>query len=119
MQKRYRSHLFVGMLTVLRACARVRPTVLLGRGQGGLVLMCLSRPEVVERALIVRMVHPQELAPLREAWNDLRLILVEDVKATRGHSDLELLNSCVPELLMRQHREIPCITKVTPGPHKA
>ena len=37
--KRYRNHLFVGIITILRACVRIRPTMLVGSGQGALVLL--------------------------------------------------------------------------------
>ena len=79
---RYRNHIFVGIVTVLGACVRTRPQIISGTGQGALVLAALSRPEVVERALAIKVIHPPEMALFREAWTDLKLFVLQDLQAT-------------------------------------
>ena len=117
-KKRYRNHIFVGIITVLRACVRTRPCVIMASGQGALVLAALSRPEVVERALATKVIHPPELAMFRDAWADLKLFVLHDIQATRGHSDINLLNVCVPEFSMDQYREVPTAALLSKGPHR-
>ena len=83
-----------------------------------MIILALSRPEVLEKALFIKMIGVEEMTAIREAWYDIKLMIVHDIKATRGHSNLELLNSCVPEFNMAQHREVPCVAIINKGPHE-
>ena len=57
---------------VVRWCATRWPAVVLGVGQGGLVALLCSYPRVVEAALALRYVRPDEGCQVAEAWFNVR-----------------------------------------------
>ena len=73
--KSIRRDVNTGITATLRQCVAASPTVLLGFGQGATIALACARPRVVEAALAVSTVQPDEAEELRPAWCGIRAVI--------------------------------------------
>ena len=81
-----------------RHVARIRPDVVLGRGQGGVVAGAFAKPGLLEVALQARNVQREEAGPIAEAWGRLQGVWVVSPRLGRAVVGSDLLKQAFPEM---------------------
>jgi hypothetical protein len=92
-----RKDLLTSMVNVLRKCAQHKPEVLIGEGQGAVVVLSLLKPLLVEAAMQMRNVQRKEVQEAAEAWNNVKLILARKPRMFMTKPGFDLWVSCTPE----------------------
>ena len=69
-QKSYRRDINTGMTATLRQCAILHPELIIGIGQGAIIALSMAAPRVMEQALAISFIQPEESKELRPAWFD-------------------------------------------------
>ena len=64
-----RKHAFTGLVAMLSGVVRWNPDIVMGYGQGGLVVGLAAVPLVLESACRARIVTQEEMRAFREGWS--------------------------------------------------
>ena len=89
---------------------RVRPRILIGEGQGGVVVAMSTFPVILERACRDRAVTDHQMSTFREAWSGVASILVIDPVVLPASNNLkripfEVLTDAFPNMSWDQPRQ--------------
>ena len=72
-----RVDLFTSVAKLLRELVTHRPAVVVGRGQGAVVVLAASKPVVVEAVLLARVFQRDECRDVAAAWGAVKLAVAE------------------------------------------
>ena len=76
--KKLRSQVNAALVVLMTIIERVRPRVIIGEGQGGVVAAMSTFPVILERACRDNAVTDHQWRTFREAWSGVAAILVAD-----------------------------------------
>ena len=76
--KKLKSQVSCALIVFLTAIERVRPRIVVGEGQGGVVAAMSTFSIILERACRDRAVTQHQMQTFREAWSGITSILVID-----------------------------------------
>ena len=114
--RRLRRDCLTGIAKAIRELARVKPQLVLGIGQGGVMALLLSRPRICETALRNKVVQATEMKAtgMSEAWQGVQAILVGVPQIFKARTSLKMLTDAMPELLKAEgphpERAIECFS---------
>ena len=93
-----RVDLFTSVAKLLRELVTHRPAVVVGRGQGAVVVLAASKPVVVEAALLARVFQRDECREVAAAWGAVKLAVAEVPRLGRAKPGWTVLWEACPEL---------------------
>ena len=104
-----KSQMCSALITLLTELEKVRPRVIIGMGQGAVVVAMSSFPVIMERACRDRAVTQHQMATFRQAWSGVTSLLVIDptIHPTSNNAksvSFELLRAAFPEMMWNQPR---------------
>ena len=107
--KKLRTQVNSALITLLNEIDRVRPRLVVGEGQGGVVAAMSTFPLIMERACRDRAVTQFQMRNFRQAWSGVTSILVIDpvILPTSNNSGMlpyELLSEAFPNMSTDQPR---------------
>ena len=76
--KQFRKHVSIVLVELLKEVNKYRPRVVLGEGQGGIVVAMSSFPLIVERACRDKALSSQQMEQFRRAWSGVVSLIVAD-----------------------------------------
>ena len=97
-----RKHIFTGLVTLLNGVVRWGPHVVMGYGQGGLIVALASMPLVLESACRARVVTPDEMRNYRVSWARVKALVAVNPCLTALQNDIQLVRQAIPELSKQQ-----------------
>ena len=120
--KELRSVLSGSLLHLIGQVNKHRPRLLLGEGQGGIVVAMSTFPMILERACRERATTQQQMKEGRVAWSGVAAAIVVDpvVTPTTNNGSLgpfELLKKAFPDLNVSQPTLFPRAIHLTSGYH--
>ena len=113
-KKILRKHLFTSIVHALSDLVRHQSRVILGYGQGAVVVALMSQPLVVEAACRARIVADVELGDIRRAWAGVEWLIAVDPIVLPQRTLFSELHDALPELMLLQPRGIVRTVVVTP-----
>ena len=107
--KKLRSQVNAALIVLLQTLERVRPRLVIGEGQGGVVVGMSTFPAILERACRDRAVTQQQMVTFRQALSGVTGFLVIDpvilpTSNNRRTIPLELLKDSFPAMTWLQPR---------------
>ena len=107
--RKLKSQLNSALIVLLTEIERVRPRILVGEGQGGVVVAMSAFPVILERSCRDRAVTQHQMQTFRQAWSGVTSILVIDPVILPTSNILwsvpfELLRSAFPNMEWNQPR---------------
>jgi hypothetical protein len=90
--------LLTSVVKVLRDCVRHCPALVVGDGQGALVVLALTRPLLVETALAARNVQREEVEEIARAWGNILGTVVRNPRLGKAKVGKELFRLAAPEV---------------------
>ncbi len=93
--------LLTSIAQVMRMAVTHDADVIVGHGQGGLLALAMSRPELLETAMAMRNVQREEVGTLAAAWGKLRAVVASSPRISMTHPKkfgVALLQAAAPEL---------------------
>ena len=121
--KRLRRDLLTGLAVAVRELGRIKPQLVIGLGQGGVLALLLSRPRICEVALRSKVAQVAEMKAtgMSEAWQGVQSILVRVPQVFKARSSGKMLTDALPELLkppgLHAERTIECFSLGWPYSH--
>ena len=76
--KKLKSQVSCALAVLLNEIDRARPRIIVGEGQGGMVVAMSTFPIILERSCRDRAVTQHQMQTFREAWSGVASILVID-----------------------------------------
>ena len=107
--KKLKSQVCSALIILLTTIERVRPRIIVGEGQGGVVAAMSTFPVILERACRDRAVTQHQMQTFRQAWSGVTSILVIDPTILPTNNNLksipfELLKDAFPNMSWNQPR---------------
>ena len=107
--KKLKSQVSSALITLMTEVDRVRPRILIGEGQGGVVVAMSSFPIITERACRDRAVTQHQMDCFRRAWSGVTSLLVIDpaILPTSNNQrtiPFDLLKDAFPNMSWKQPR---------------
>ena len=99
-----RTQIFASIASVLHEVAAKRPRVMVGIGQGSLVVLMCSRPLVVEAAARASLLVASEMRRICSAWGSLVALISISPMIMPQKSLFEDVVAAIPEFLFEQPR---------------
>ena len=77
---------------------RWNPDIVMGYGQGGLVVGLAAAPLILESACRARIVTPEEMRAFRLGWSRIRALVSINPQVMPQESNLEMVKQALPEM---------------------
>ena len=112
--------LLTGVASLARAVRLHKPALILGEGQGALISIAYSKPQVMEKALYMRNVQLNECHEIASAWGGVKAVIASLPRINKIGLHLPKLREGVPSLFLSTDTFPPlqtyALSKV--GPHR-
>ena len=104
-----RTDLMTSIVKLLRNLKMANATMIIAVGQGALIALVSSWPPVVEAAMQLRNVQPEEAHSLAVSWGNVRLIVGLNPRMSKKGVGLDLLRASLPEAFQPHPlKAVPC-----------
>ena len=94
--KEFRRHSFIGLVAMLTEVDRHRPRLVVGVGQGAIIVGLAALPMVAEAACPARAVTPLTMRSYRQAWSGVAGLKAINPEVMPQHSEMDLVERAIP-----------------------
>ena len=115
--KTLRKQIFASLISVMDHVTRWKPDIILGIGRevGGVIAAAIVRPLVLEAACRSRVTPLEVMREYREAWSNVRAVVIVDPVIMPQRTELTRLVKALPELTRLQPAGVPCEILLSKG----
>ena len=113
--KLLRKQTFASLITMMQYVTRWKPDIILGVGQGAFIAGMSTKPLVLEAACRSRVTPLEVMREYREAWANVRAIVLVNPSIMPQRTLLDELKKALPEVERLQPAGVPCEILISRG----